>query len=102
MPPTESARKGRAIGEENIQPLKTWDELEKMQQIAAKRLVHMSDANGNANASGSTSTSKHTCELPNANANASTNARNGKFLISLRLRLYFTRVNRGTAKANER
>ena len=64
MPPTESARKGRAIGEENIQPLKTWDELEKMQQIAAKRLVHTSDANGNANASGSTSTSKHTCELP--------------------------------------
>jgi len=38
----------------------------------------------------------------NANANASTNARNGKFLISLRLRLYFTRVNRGSAKANER
>jgi len=32
------------------------------------------------------------------NANASANARNGKFVISLRL--HFTHVNRGNAKAN--
>lgn len=34
------------------------------------------------------------------NANTNANARNGKFFISLRLHLHFTRVNQDNAKAN--